>query len=244
LLVIKAIVEYDGTDFSGFQRQPNRRTVQGELERSLESIFREPVKVIGSGRTDAGVHARGQAISFTAPEQFPADKICLALNSELPIDIRVQSSETVGDDFHARYSAKSRTYIYVVLNREAPSALLARYVWHLRNPLDLSEMRRAADGLVGIRDFASFGMPDKPGASTIREIKSIRIAQRKSAVFFAVRGNAFLRGMVRAIVGTLVEVGTGRRNPDDMSEILAAGSRDAVKVIAPSRGLYLTSVEY
>ena len=219
--------------------------MQGELERATGRIFQEPLpKVIGAGRTDSGVHATGQVVNFTVPDWFPMDKVGVALNTVLPIDIRIRRAHEVAESFHARYSAKSRKYIYVVLNRVDPSALLARYVWHMRDPLDLDIMRSSADELVGTHDFASFGLPDKPGKSTVRQILDIRMQRRKDSIFIAIRANAFLRGMARSIAGTLVETGRGRRRPEEIKEILAAKDCGAVHVIAPPRGLYLTRVEY
>ena len=242
---IKAVVEYDGTDFRGFQRQPSRPTVQGELERALAKLFKEEThKIIGAGRTDAGVHATGQVVSFQIPETFPADKIRPAVNGLLPISIRLRRAEVVADEFHARYSAKSRTYIYVVLNRDEPTALLTRYTWHPRQPLDLDAMRTASGVLIGRKDFASFGAPDRKGGKTVRRILNLEIRRRKDAIFYLIRADGFLRGMVRAIVGTLVEVGSGKRGPEEVAEILSACDRKASGLSAPPRGLYLTRVEY
>ena len=243
---IKAIIEYDGTDFSGFQKQPSRFTVQGELERVLKELFqgKDAVKVVGAGRTDAGVHATGQVISFSAPERFPTDKIYPALNGLLPKSIMVKSVQIAEESFHARYSAKARTYIYVVLNREAPTALLRRYVWHVTKPLDISAMQAAAAELIGKHDFASFGVPDRSGGSTVRQVFDFRIGRRKDAIYFKIRADAFLRSMVKAIVGTLVETGQGKRVPEDVARILAECDRRAAGVSAPSQGLYLSKVEY
>jgi tRNA pseudouridine38-40 synthase len=242
---VKAVIEYDGTDFHGFQRQPKLRTVQGELERAIGSLFQESNwKLIGAGRTDAGVHATGQVINFAAPEWFPIEKLGLALNSALPPDVRVRSAQEASDDFHARYSAKWRRYMYVVLNQEMPSALLARYAWYVRQPLDIQAMKAATVEIIGERDFASFGMPDREGGSTVREVFDIRIGRRKNAVIFRITANAFLRGMARAIVGAMVDVGRGRLHPEDVGKILEEHNRNAVRVTALPRGLYLTRVEY
>ena len=242
---IKAVVEYDGTDFCGFQRQPSKPTVQGELERALAKLFKlETYKIVAAGRTDAGVHATGQVVSFPIPETFPADRIRPAVNGLLPISIRVRRTEVVSEEFHARYSAKSRTYVYVVLNRDEPTALLTRYTWHLRQPLDLDVMKAAGAALIGRQDFASFGVPERTGGSTVRRIMNLEIRRRKDAIFLLVRADAFLRGMVRAIAGTLAEVGAGKRSPEEMALILSACDRQASGVSAPPRGLYLTRVEY
>ena len=242
---IKAVLEYDGTGFFGFQRQPSKPTVQGEIERALSTIFRvDKFKIAAAGRTDAGVHATGQVISFQCPDRFPADRIRPAANGLLPKSIRLRRTEVVPDEFHARYSAKSRTYIYVVLNRETPTAILARYVWHVMRPLDVDAMRCAAEPLVGTHDFASFGMPDRAGGATVRRIRRLWIRPRKDAIYFGITADAFLRGMARAIVGVLVETGIGKRSPDEVAEILSARDRRVCGACAPPRGLFLTRIEY
>lgn len=242
---IKAIIEYDGTDFCGFQKQPKVRTVQGEIERALSIIFPgHSIKTIGAGRTDAGVHATGQVVNFTIPESFAAEKVRPALNGTLPRDITVREAGEVPSSFHARYSAKSRTYIYIVLNRVPPSALLRRCAWHVSRPLDIEAMRAAGRLLTGKHDFSSFGMPDRPGGATIRQVFDLDVEPQKDSIVFTIRANAFLRGMARAMVGTLVEIGQGRRSPDEAAEMLAARDRQAVRVNAPPQGLYLTKVEY
>jgi len=220
-------------------------TVQGELERALTNLFKqERVKIVGAGRTDAGVHATGQVISFQSPERFPTDRIPPAMNGLLPKSIRIKSAEQAPEEFHARYSAKSRTYAYVILNREAPSAILGRYAWHVTSPLNLASMRVAARELIGQHDFASFGMPDKTGGSTAREILDFTIRRKKDAVYLTIRADGFLRGMVRAIVGTLIEIGREKREVAEMAEILRACDRRAAGVSAPPQGLFLTKVEY
>lgn len=242
---VKAIVEYDGTDFCGFQIQPSVRTVQGELERTLKRLFQiDDINLVGAGRTDTGVHATGQVVNFEAPDDFPVERVLPALNDRLPGDIRVKEALEVPESFHARYSAKARTYIYVVLNRQIPSALLGRYTWHITQQLDLDSMRTAAAQLIGTHDFSSFGFPQLKGGSAIREVSKIRIVKKKNAVFVTIRANAFLRGMARAMVGTLVEIGQGKRNPEGIAEVMSARDRQAVRVIAPPQGLYLTRVEY
>jgi len=241
---IKVIVDYDGTDFSGFQKQPGRRTVQGEIEFVLERLFGEPIRVIAAGRTDAGVHATGQVISFRTHGTIPVERICPAMNGMLASDVRAKKAEQVAEDFHARYSAKSRTYAYVILNRRFPSALLERYAWRIEAPLDLEAIRLAAQSLVGTHDFASFGAPDRAGMSTTREVFDCRVSSRREFVIFRIKANAFLRGMARAIVGTLVEIGQERLPVERVAEILAMRDRQAVRVVAPPQGLFLTRVEY
>lgn len=242
---IKAVIEYDGADFHGFQIQASARTVQGELERRLSRLLNAPgMRIAGAGRTDAGVHATGQVVSFRLESGMPADRICPALNGILPADLRMRRTAIVDDAFHARYSAKSRTYIYIITNRERPSVLLARYAWNVMQPLDIEAMRDAASRLAGSHDFASFGAPDHVGGSTRRQMLNVSVWRRKDAVFLRFRANAFLRGMARAITGTLVEVGQGKRSAPDLDDILEAGDRHAAGITAPPQGLYLTRVEY
>jgi tRNA pseudouridine38-40 synthase len=242
---IKATIEYDGTDFCGFQIQPSDRTVQGELERAGGMIFPgRRFKILGAGRTDSGVHATGQVISFGVPEAFPVDRLCGALNGVLSGDVRVKRILEVPDSFHPRYSAKSRTYVYVVLNRVQGSALLRRYTWHVRKPLSIEAIRSAAAEFIGIRDFASFGMPHKSGGCTVREIQDIKIRSRGDAILFHIRGNAFLKGMARTIAGTLVEAGRGELDPRDIAKIMGMRDRRKIRVTAPPQGLFLTRVEY
>lgn len=243
--IIKAVVEYDGTEFYGFQRQPSKVTVQGEFERALKNLFKQDtVKVIGAGRTDAGAHATGQVISFLSPEWFPTDRIAIAASGMLPKAIKIKSAGEAPERFHARYSAKARTYRYVILNRETPSAILERYSWRVTTPLDIELMKLASRGLIGKHDFASFGMPDKPGRTTVREVFDFVVCPRGEVIYVIIRADGFLRGMVRAIVGTLAEIGRGKREPAEMAEILRACDRQAAGACAPPQGLFLTKVEY
>ena len=241
---VKAIVEYDGTDYKGFQKQPFQPTVQGELERALGRIFCEETRLACAGRTDAGVHATGQVISFKAPERFPIDRVIPAVNGKLPMGIKLKSVDVVSDDFHARYSAKTRVYTYVVLNRETPSAIMSRFAWCVAVPMDLDAVRSAAAGLVGNFDFSSFGIPDKQGAGTVRRVDGIRVVKRGDTVFLTIKANSFLRGMVRAVMGVLVSVGVRKRTPGDLRDILLARDRRAAGASAPPQGLFLVRVDY
>lgn len=238
-------VEYDGTDFAGFQAQgEGLRTVQGELERALERIVHHPVRVHGAGRTDAGVHALGQVVHADVLWRAPVDRVPVALNSRLGSDLVVTAAQAAPEGFHARYSATGRTYRYTVLNRKAPSALLGRFVWHRAAPLDTEAMRAAAERLIGRRDFAAFGRPDAPGKATVRELRRCDIRSWRGCVLVTVEGNAFLRHMVRAIVGTLVEVGQGRLAPETVATILESGDSGLCPPIAPPQGLCLVQVRY
>ncbi len=240
----KATVEYDGTDFSGFQWQHEIRTVQGELEKALAYRIERPVRVTGAGRTDSGVHAMGQVVSFAAETRIPCDKMSLALNGVLPSDLSIRQVTETEPDFSARFSASSRLYGYLILNRSEPSALWRRYSAFCPQPLNIEAMQAAANYLPGEQDFASFAKETKPGETTMREVLSCRVLPWKNMAFVRIEANAFLRGMVRAIVGTLIEVGTGKRDADSIPSVIASRDRSAAGFAAPARGLCLLKVRY
>ncbi|MBC5829079.1 MAG: tRNA pseudouridine(38-40) synthase TruA [Candidatus Eremiobacteraeota bacterium] len=241
---LRAVVEYDGTDFCGLQFQPHLRSVAGELETALTQILSEPVKIAAAGRTDAGVHATGQVISFSTGRDFPFERLTLALNSSLPSDIAVRDLVIVDDGFSARFSARQRTYRYVILNRRTPSALLGRYSYHVYRPLDLALVERAADALLGEHDFRSFcGVLPESGI-TVRIMHGIHVTRTDDLVCVEVSADGFLHRMVRIIVGTLVEIATGQRNVQDIRAIISARDRRASGHTAPPQGLCLTGVRY
>jgi len=241
---IRCVIEYDGSDYFGFQFQPDRPTIQGELQKTLNCILGEEVVLYAAGRTDTGVHAVGQVINFQTQSRIPVERVPAAMNSLLPKAISVVSAEEVGEEFHSRYSARSRLYRYTVLNRRNRSAVQARFSWYVAKPLDCTLMRRAARCLVGVQDFASFACGDCESRSTVRNLIELKIRRRGERVEFWIRGNAFLRSMVRVIVGTLVEVGLGLRSPEDVEQILRAGDRRLAGKTAPPQGLCLVEVEY
>lgn len=241
---VKVIVEYDGTDFFGFQRLPCRRTVQGTLEWALSRITKTPVKIVGAGRTDAGVHAEGQVISFHTESSIPTDRISVALNSLLPRDVVAKEATEASEDFHARYSANSRLYRYRILNSRYPSALEGRYSWYVPREIDVELMQEAANTLPGQRDFASFALSDKEERTTVRDLYRVAISRMGESIILELEANAFLRGMVRSVVGTLVEVGEGRRKPSEMEDILRKRNRAAAGKTAPPQGLCLVRIEY
>jgi len=226
------------------QYQPQLRSVAGELERSLAQILNEPVKIAAAGRTDAGVHATGQVISFFTERDFPFERLSLALNSNLPHDITVPEVAVVEDSFSARFSARQRTYRYLILNRRSPCALLRRFSYHVSRPLDLALFDRAARALVGEHDFRSFcGVLPETGAP-VRVVHAIRVKCADGLVCIEVSADGFLHRMVRIIVGTLIEIAAGRRDPDDIPSILAARDRRASGHTAPPQGLSLAGVRY
>lgn len=241
---IKLVVEYDGTDLCGWQRQDNGPTVQQHLEEALATMTGEATAVIGASRTDAGVHAEGQVACFTTESSIPVDGFRLGLSSALPDSIAVRDAAEVGADFHARFSARGKHYRYRVLARRAPSPLRARTTWHRPRPIDADLMRRAAADLVGEHDFRGFRAAGCQARTTVRTVTSIDIATDDDQVIIDVRGNAFLRNMVRIIAGTLVEVGEGRRPADSIPATLASGDRAAAGQTAPARGLTLVEVFY
>jgi tRNA pseudouridine38-40 synthase len=207
----------------------------------LSRLFSEPLKVTAAGRTDSGVHASGQVVSFSTPRQFPGDRLEPALNAILPPDCSVRDVAEVDDRFSARFSALERTYIYSVLNRPQRGALFARYAHHVARPLDLERMRSASRHLVGQHDFRSFCV--SPSATTVRTVKRLEVGRSGDLVRIAISADGFLHHMVRIIVGTLVECGTGRREPDEVAGVLRSGDRPA-SVTAPAQGLCLAGVRY
>jgi tRNA pseudouridine38-40 synthase len=237
-------VEYDGTDFCGFQFQPEMRTIAGELERALSRLFDRPVKVTAAGRTDAGVHAVGQVISFVSHDAFPVEKLGIALNSALPADLTVRDTARVADDFSARLSALERSYSYLVFNRREPAATMRRWSHFEHRSLDLEAMREAAAHFIGTHDFVTFcGMlPERGG--TIRTLNALEVERSGDVVRFNFRGKGFLHRMVRILTGTLLEIGAGRRERSSAPAMLAARDRREAGLTAPPQGLFLIGVRY
>jgi tRNA pseudouridine38-40 synthase len=237
-------VEYEGTDFAGFQWQTDRRTVQGEIETCLRRLTGEEARVAGAGRTDAGVHALGQVVSFRAATRIPAERMAAAMNSVLPPDVRVARAAEADEAFHARFSARSRAYVYVMLDRAEPSALLRRFVCHARRKLDAASMADAASRLVGDHDCVAWANSVAEVRTTRRHILRCDVRRRGVWVLLFVEANAFLHGMVRNIAGTLMEVGAGRRSPSEVEAITASRDRANAGPTAPACGLCLVRVRY
>lgn len=238
-------VEYDGTDFHGWQRQARERTVQGELEAALATLTGGPVSVAGSGRTDAGVHALGQVASFRCVTRLPAETIRNALDGLTGDDLVVHEVREAKPDFHARFSARGKTYAYRLLNRERPSALERRFRWWIKRPLDLGAMSEALAHFRGRHDFRSFEGAGSPRSHTVREIRTAEIRTAETGrPEIVLSADGFLRYMVRNIVGTLVAVGLGKTSPDAVPEILASRDRSRAAATAPAHGLILLRVDY
>jgi tRNA pseudouridine38-40 synthase len=238
----KIQLEYDGTDFHGWQRQPGLRTVQGTVEEVLEQVLRERVTVNGAGRTDAGVHAIGQVCNFTADTPRIPREIGGALASLLPEDIQVHSVEEAEPGFHARFSATGRRYVYYM--RTEPSAIWRRYTHVVSFDLDLGAMRDAAARLAGERDFASFTPIRSTDVPTVCDLREISIEQKDEVIAVTLRADHFLHHMVRVVVGTLLEIGRGRMTPEHIETILCKKDRTAAGPTVPPNGLFLVEVEY
>jgi tRNA pseudouridine38-40 synthase len=242
---LKVTLEYDGTEFAGWQAQPGERTVQGVLEAAFSDLEGAPVAVTGAGRTDAGVHALGQVASVVSGLAMPADAVAAALNARLPDDLLVRSVEDAPPGFHARFSAVSRRYFYLI--GLSPSPLWRRHRWLVTYDLDRDRMAEAARHLDGERDFSSFAVAgSEPNHHRCRvSLVSLEWEPRYGGtIVFRMEADRFLRGMVRSIVGTLVEVGRGRTAPADIPGVLAALDRSAAGPTAPPWGLYLERVTY
>lgn len=238
-------IEYDGSDFHGWQRQPNVKTVQGTLEEALGKLFCMPVEIDGTSRTDAGVHAIGQRATFSGDFGIPTDRIRFAANNMLPGSVHISKVEEVPEQFHARFDARAKTYRYVIRNTQDRNVFDRNYCLYVGPALDVQAMKAAAAQFVGTHDFKSCqasGGPEK--LSTVRTISDLQIVVDGDKITIDVTGDGFLYNMVRIIAGTLVEVGLGRIRPDQIQEILLSKDRAKAGYTAPPQGLYLVQVYY
>jgi len=233
---IKIIVEYDGTDFYGWQVQPGKRTVQGELEKALKTIFNKKIRVTGSGRTDTGVHALGQVASFAAPKKIPPEELKNAINGNISHDIFVKECKKVPEDFNARFSASSRIYRYQIAKEK--SVFNKRYFFQNDGELNIKDMKKAKKELIGEKDFTNLATKDSGSCCLSR----IQISEDKNNIFIEVEANRFLRRMVRGIVGLLLAVGKGKLKPSDTKKVLSGTRRRPP--VAPPQGLFLIKVKY
>ena len=242
---IKLLIEYDGTNYQGWQVQPKGRTIQGILEEKLGLLTGQPVQLFGSGRTDSGVHALGQVAHFKTQSQMDIRTIQKALNSLLPHDIVIQKAEEVGEGFHARKHSKSKIYEYRILNRILRSTFHRGYVWHIPQKLNLTEMKKATQSLIGEHDFSAFRTVGSPTRTTVRRVIRAEWKRgRDGLIRFEIEANGFLKQMVRSIIGTLVEVGKGRMKAEDLRKILNSKDRKEAGPTAPAQGLFLKKVKY
>lgn len=237
-------ISYDGQPFRGFARQPDVRTVQGDLEDALSKLFARPTAVIGAGRTDAGVHALAQVVNVPdVPDDVDPMKVRDSLIGMLGPQIVCHAAQPVAADFHARFSARSRTYVYAILQAAVPDPFLARTTLYHPEPMDLGAMNEAAGHLAGPNDFSSFGRVPE-GQSAERVLYELSCRKSGDLIRIKARANAFIQRMVRSLVGTLIQVGDGRISPDEVAAILASKDRGQAGTVAPSHGLCLVSIEY
>ena len=247
-------IEYDGSEFSGWQRQPERRTVQGELERVLSKVCGVPIQINGTSRTDAGVHALGQRASFVLESGIPTDKVKLAANNILAGgnnlasqvgDVRILQVEEMPEDFHARFDSKGKKYRYIIDNGEDQNIFRRKYCYQIQKPLDVDAMKEAAKHIVGTHDFASFqSAGGQERETTVRTVFGLDVFRNGQDVVIEIAGDGFLYNMVRIITGTLVEVGLGKRKAEDLVEIIKSADRTKAGHKAPAEGLYLVEVYY
>lgn len=241
---LKITVEYDGTNYCGWQIQPNGESIQAVLERAISTFFGTPSRITGSGRTDAGVHAIGQVANFLVDKEIEKFRILRGLNALTPPDITIKEVEIVPDSFDARRDGRSRVYEYYIINRATPSPFYLNRAWHLHEALNREAMREAMRCLLGEHDFSSFRAAGCEAIHPIRKVYQTALEPRGDLLVYSIEATAFLRHMVRNIVGTLVEVGRGLREPQSFGELLEARDRNKAGPTAPPHGLYLVEVKY
>jgi tRNA pseudouridine38-40 synthase len=241
----KIIIEYEGTGFHGWQRQKSDRSIQGEIEQALSTMTGGPVTLIGSGRTDAGVHTLGQVANFLCETALSPEVFQKGLNSLLPEDIVIKDCHRVDRSFHACYDAKSKIYHYRIWNRELPIAIGRHYAWYIRRKLDTAAMRSVLTHLIGTHDFKAFEGTGSLRSHTIREVSAADLIENEDGfIIFTIEVDGFLRYMVRNIIGTLVDVGLGKITPTEFKDILKSKDRSNASATAPAHGLFLMEVKY
>ena len=242
---IKLIIEYDGKDFNGWQKQPNKLNIQGEIEKAIERITGEQVDLTASGRTDAGVHAIGQVANFKTNSNIPIEKIPVAINSNLKKSIIIKSAEEVDERFHSRLNCKKKTYRYIINNSKYGTAIYRNLETHIPMELDIKKMKEAIKYFEGEHDFKAFKASGTSSKSSVRTIyKAEVIDAGNERIYIELTGNGFLYNMVRIISGTLVDVGLGKIEPKEIKEIIELGKRENAGKTLPPQGLYLVKVEY
>jgi len=241
---VKLTIEYDGTNYHGWQSQNNSLAIQDIITSALLKLTGEKITVNGSSRTDAGVHAYGLVANFTTSSSIPAEKFSYAINTMLPPDVVVVKSEEVPMDFHARFSSKGKKYRYLIYNGAFPPALLRNRTYHISKPLDECKMQEAADKFIGAHDFTTFMAAGSTARTTVRTIYSAKVTRKDNLITFEVEGNGFLYNMVRIMAGTLIEVGYGKIKVCDMENIILSRNRKMAGRTASANGLYLLEVFY
>ena len=241
---IKLTIEYDGREFNGWQKQPNKLNIQGNIEKVISDITKEEIEIIGSGRTDAGVHALGQVANFKTNSTIPIEKFAIAINSRLKKSIVIKKAEEVDERFHSRYNCKQKTYRYIINNSETGSAIYRNLEYNIKNHLDVEKMQEASKYFVGEHDFSAFKASGTSSKSSVRTIYSAKVEKEGERIIIELTGNGFLYNMVRIISGTLVEVGLGKIKPEQIPEIIQFKNRQNAGKTLPPYGLYLVEVNY
>ena len=241
---IKLIIEYDGKGFNGWQKQPDRLNIQGEIEKAIEEIKGEEVDLTASGRTDAGVHSLGQTANFKTDSKIPTEKFAKAINSRLKKSIVIKSAEEVDEKFHSRYSVKSKTYRYIINNSENGTAIYRGLEYHVPMKLDYEKMNEAIKYFIGEHDFKAFKASGTSSKSSVRKILDGNVRKEGERVIIEVTGTGFLYNMVRIISGTLLDVGLGKIKPEDIPSIIESKDRTKAGKTLPAHGLYLLQVNY
>jgi tRNA pseudouridine38-40 synthase len=241
---IMLVIEYDGTNYHGWQYQKNAITVQEVLEKAIEKVTGEKVNLIGSSRTDTGVHALYQVANFKTKTKIPPEKLPYALNAVLPEDVVVIKAQEVDKSFHARYSARSKRYRYLILNRQFPMPTMRNYCWHVPYPLDVEAMKKASFFLKGTHDFSAFKASSTKKVNPVKTIYDLSVEKNDEIIKIEVEANGFLYNMVRIIVGTLVYVGLGKIKAGDIPAIIESKDRTKAGITAPPQGLYLIRILY
>lgn len=241
---IKLTIEYDGSNYSGWQIQKNGVSIEGILTEAISNLVGHSIKLIGSSRTDAGVHAKGMVANFFVESSIPEENFAAAINSKLPRDIVVLEAEEVDLSFHSRYMSRGKLYSYTILNRKAPSALLRNYAAHVREALDIDSMKEACKFFIGTHDFAAFKSTGSSAKTSVRTVRMLKIESKDDLIKIFIEADGFLYNMVRIIVGTLIEVGKGKIRPDDVKGIIESKDRKSAGKTAPPQGLCLEKVYY
>ena len=241
---IKLTIQYDGKDFNGWQKQPNKLNIQGTIEQAIKMVTKEDIELIASGRTDAGVHALGQVANFKTNSKIPIDKIPVAINSNLKKSIRIKNAEEVEERFHSRLTCKRKTYRYIINNSFEGTAIYRNLETHIPIKLDVYKMQKAIKFFEGEHDFKAFKASGTSSKSSIRTIYEGNVYEKEDRIYIELTGNGFLYNMVRIISGTLVDVGMGKILPEEIQEIIKEGKRERAGKTLPPQGLYLVKVEY
>lgn len=241
---IKLTIEYDGKDFNGWQKQPNKLNIQGEIERAIYNITKEEVDLIGSGRTDAGVHALGQVANFKTNSEISIEKLPLAINSQLKNSIVIKEAEEVDERFHSRYNAKHKTYRYIINNSKCGTAIYRNLEYSYPFKLDAEKMKQASKYFEGEHDFKAFKSSGTSSKNSVRTIYKAIVKQEGEKIIIELTGNGFLYNMVRIISGTLLDVGLGKIQPEEIPEMIESKDRQRAGKTLPAHGLYLVEVKY